>query len=108
MTTICVGSCSNTTSTGLHHWDPKAHWTEMKAVHAEIRPQMLANGIRILRGPHITIFLEDWLRRRNYRTDYGLAGSAFHTLMSSNKPSLPATPSSILDLVAWPMPDDLR
>ena len=47
-----------------HHWDPKAHWTRMHAVHEEILPQMIANRTRILRGPHITAFLEDWLRSR--------------------------------------------
>jgi hypothetical protein len=40
--------------------------------------------------------------------NHSLAGSAFHTLMSSNKPSFPATPISILDLLACPIPDDLR
>ena len=40
--------------------------------------------------------------------DYRFAASAFQTLMSSKNPSLPATPSSILDLVAWAMPEDLR
>jgi hypothetical protein len=44
-----------------HHWDPKAHWTRMKKVRQSILPYMLAHGTRILRGPHITIFFEDWL-----------------------------------------------
>jgi fatty acid desaturase len=44
-----------------HHWDPKAHWTRMKDVHQEILPHMIANRTRILHGPHITAFLEDWL-----------------------------------------------
>src|SRR4051794_19613629 len=39
---------------------------------------------------------------------YRLAGSASHTLMSSKEPSLPATPSSIFDLIGCAMPDDLR
>lgn len=47
-----------------HHWDPKAHWTKMPQVREEIRPQMIAHQTHILRGPHITIFLEDWLMRR--------------------------------------------
>jgi fatty acid desaturase len=47
-----------------HHWDPKAHWTRMKAVRQEILPHMIANGTRILRGPHITVFLEYWLTNR--------------------------------------------
>jgi fatty acid desaturase len=46
-----------------HHWDPKAHWTRMKAVREEILPQMFANRTRFLRGPHLTVLLEDWLRR---------------------------------------------
>jgi fatty acid desaturase len=44
-----------------HHWDPKVHWTKMKGLHEQIRPQMLANHTRMLRGPHLTAFLEDWL-----------------------------------------------
>ncbi len=55
-----------------HHWDPKAHWTRMREVRAEILPQMIANGTRVLRGPHITAFLEDWLRaRRRQQTPAG-------------------------------------
>src|SRR5207245_404182 len=46
-----------------HHWDPKAHWTRMRHIREEILPQMIANRTRILRGPHITAFLEDWLTR---------------------------------------------
>jgi fatty acid desaturase len=53
-----------------HHWDPKAHWTSMPRVKQEILPQMIANGTPILRGPHITLFLERWLQaRRARRTD---------------------------------------
>ncbi len=47
-----------------HHWDPKAHWTRMSEVHQEILPQMIAHRTRILRGPHITAFLEEWIRRK--------------------------------------------
>jgi fatty acid desaturase len=50
-----------------HHWDPKAHWCGMKQVREEIRSAMIANGTRILRGPHITVFLEDWLTRRRQK-----------------------------------------
>jgi fatty acid desaturase len=46
-----------------HHWDPKCHWTQMRALHAQIRPQLLANGTRILRGPHLTALIEDWFSR---------------------------------------------
>jgi fatty acid desaturase len=50
-----------------HHWDPKAHWTRMRDVKQEILPHLIANGTKIWRGPHITGFLEDWLRQRNQR-----------------------------------------
>lgn len=44
-----------------HHWDPKVHWTQMRRLRDEIKDQLAANGTRILRGPHITAFFEDWL-----------------------------------------------
>jgi fatty acid desaturase len=47
-----------------HHWDPKAHWTSMKRLHAEIEPQLIANHTRVLRGPHITGLIEDWWNAR--------------------------------------------
>jgi fatty acid desaturase len=47
-----------------HHWDPKVHWTRMKALNEQIHPQLIANRTRILRGPHITALLEDWLAWR--------------------------------------------
>jgi fatty acid desaturase len=43
-----------------HHWEPKKHWTQMPALHEELAPQLVANGTRVLRGPHLTSFLEDW------------------------------------------------
>jgi fatty acid desaturase len=43
-----------------HHWDPKKHWTKMQELHEEIRPELLANGTRMLRGPHLTSLIEDW------------------------------------------------
>jgi fatty acid desaturase len=52
-----------------HHWDPKRHWTQMNTVRHEIEPQMRANRTRILRGPHITAFLEDWLMSWSKKTD---------------------------------------
>ncbi len=54
-----------------HHWDPKAHWTDQKRVHIEIKPELLANGTRILRGPHITALIEDWwnVRRQKAKMD---------------------------------------
>jgi fatty acid desaturase len=47
-----------------HHWDPKMHWTRMRQLHQQIKPQLDANHTRILRGPHITALLEDWLAGR--------------------------------------------
>jgi fatty acid desaturase len=47
-----------------HHWDPKRHWTQMASLHEEIKPQLLANGARMLKGPHMTMFLEEWLARK--------------------------------------------
>jgi hypothetical protein len=35
----------------------------MLQVREEIRPQMMIHQTRVLRGPHITVFLEDWLNR---------------------------------------------
>jgi fatty acid desaturase len=47
-----------------HHWDPKCHWTRMQELHHELLPQLTANGTRVLRGPHLTALLEDWLAGR--------------------------------------------
>jgi fatty acid desaturase len=47
-----------------HHWDPKNHWTRMKELREKIRPQMEANGTRVLRGPHMTALIEDLLTGR--------------------------------------------
>lgn len=47
-----------------HHWDPKVHWTRMRDLHEQIEPHMKANGTKMLRGPHMTAFFEDWLTRR--------------------------------------------
>jgi fatty acid desaturase len=44
-----------------HHWDPKMHWTRMRQLHEQIKPHLLANHTRTLRGPHITALVEDWL-----------------------------------------------
>jgi fatty acid desaturase len=43
-----------------HHWDPKWHWTRMHELHEKIRPEMEANGTRIVKGPHLTALVEDW------------------------------------------------
>lgn len=47
-----------------HHWDPKIHWTRMKQLHRQIWPRLIENRTRILRGPHLTAFLEDWFHGR--------------------------------------------
>jgi fatty acid desaturase len=44
-----------------HHWDPKCHWTRMSELHERIRPQLEANQTRVVRGPHLTALIEDWL-----------------------------------------------
>jgi len=36
----------------------------MHRLHEQILPQLIANHTRILRGPHITAFLEDWFTAR--------------------------------------------
>jgi fatty acid desaturase len=55
-----------------HHWDPKKHWTRMRELHQQIRPQLAANHTRTLRGPHITALLEDfWNRLRHGRQGPG-------------------------------------
>jgi fatty acid desaturase len=48
-----------------HHWDPKWHWTRMPELHEKLKPQLIANGTRVLRGPHMTALLEDWFTGRN-------------------------------------------
>ncbi len=44
-----------------HHWDPKCHWTRMRDLHRRLEPHLLANRTRVLRGPHLTGLIEDWL-----------------------------------------------
>jgi fatty acid desaturase len=46
-----------------HHWDPKMHWTLMRRLHEQIKDRLKANGTRILRGPHLTAFFEEWIDR---------------------------------------------
>ncbi len=48
-----------------HHWDPKWHWTRMHELHEEIRGQLMLNQTRMLNGPHMTAFIEDWMRGRS-------------------------------------------
>jgi fatty acid desaturase len=47
-----------------HHWDPKRHWTRMRELREEVRPQLEANRTRILRGPHLTGLIEDFFTRQ--------------------------------------------
>ncbi len=47
-----------------HHWNPKVHWTRMSELHRKIKPQMDANGTRVIQGPHITALIEDWWKGR--------------------------------------------
>lgn len=47
-----------------HHIDPRRHWTQMKHLREELRPVMEANGTKVLRGPHLTGLVEDWLAGR--------------------------------------------
>jgi fatty acid desaturase len=48
-----------------HHWDPKWHWTRMPALHEQIKDQLIRNQTRMLQGPHLTAFLEDWWQGRS-------------------------------------------
>ena len=52
-----------------HHWDPKRHWTSMKGLHAELKPKLEANGLKVLRGPHLTTHLEELLFGRPTRPE---------------------------------------
>jgi fatty acid desaturase len=64
-----------------HHWDPKVHWTKMHRLHQQIEPEMRANGTRILRGPHITAFIEDWLLGPNQE------GNSVHPSTTGMRPA---------------------
>ena len=59
-----------------HHWDPKAHWTEMRLLREQIQPQLAANHTQILRGPHITALLEYWWTGRLPRDGAAGEGAA--------------------------------
>jgi fatty acid desaturase len=52
-----------------HHWDPKCHWTKIRQLHEQIKPQLLANGTKMIDGPHMTLFLEDWWKGRTKRPE---------------------------------------
>jgi fatty acid desaturase len=67
-----------------HHWDPKAHWTAMARVKQEILAHMIANRTRMLRGPHITLFVEEWLQRRRAQRATG-SGAAPSTASQTQR-----------------------
>jgi fatty acid desaturase len=48
-----------------HHWDPRAHWTAMRDLHHRLRHDLVAQGTRTLKGPHLTALLEDYWTRRS-------------------------------------------
>jgi fatty acid desaturase len=56
-----------------HHWDPKWHWTRMPELHARLRPQLEANRTKVLRGPHLTGLIEDYLSARSAARTAGRA-----------------------------------
>jgi hypothetical protein len=41
----------------------------MAELHEQIKPQLLANGTRMLRGPHLTTFLEEWFQENQQQRD---------------------------------------
>ncbi len=43
-----------------HHWDPKRHWTRMPELHKEIEDELVRNGTRVIKGPHLTALVEYW------------------------------------------------
>jgi fatty acid desaturase len=62
-----------------HHWDPKVHWTKMKELHEQLRPQMVANQTRTLQGPHLTAFVEDWWKQQHQGKDQEAASPEKHS-----------------------------
>jgi len=41
----------------------------MKGLHAELKPKLEANGLKVLRGPHLTTHLEELLFGRPTRPE---------------------------------------
>jgi hypothetical protein len=41
----------------------------MKGLHAELKPKLEANGLKVLRGPHLTTHLEELLFGRGKSAD---------------------------------------
>jgi hypothetical protein len=37
----------------------------MKGLHERLKPELVANHTRVLRGPHMTALIEDWLAARH-------------------------------------------
>jgi fatty acid desaturase len=46
-----------------HHYRPRLHWTQMKALHEEIAEQQQAAHVRVIKPPHALAFLDEDLRR---------------------------------------------
>jgi len=61
-TTASTTSCGSTTATTRSTTGtPRRHWTRMPQLHQKIRPHLEANGTKVLRGPHLTGLIEDFL-----------------------------------------------
>ena len=48
-----------------HHFRPKAHWTRMTALHAQIRDLQQKEGVRVIKPPHALGFLDPSLPVRS-------------------------------------------
>ncbi len=66
-----------------HHWDPKRHWTQMPQLHEEVRDDLIRNGTTIIKGPHLTAWMEYWWQSRREPRNWP----------SPKQPALPALSS---------------
>jgi fatty acid desaturase len=46
-----------------HHYRPRLHWTQMKALHQQIADEQRAANVRVIKPPHALGFLDEDLRR---------------------------------------------
>jgi fatty acid desaturase len=46
-----------------HHYRPRLHWTQMKALHEQIADEQRAANVRVIKPPHALGFLDEHLRR---------------------------------------------
>jgi len=46
-----------------HHYRPRLHWTQMKALHEHIADEQRAANVRVIKPPHALGFLDEDLRR---------------------------------------------